>query len=51
MNKLQTWYYDKTKVNMLRDIEKYGLKILDEDKFHNHILKSSKKNMINILIQ
>lgn len=50
MNKLHKWFYKRAKVKMLQEIEEYGLRILDEEKFDRHVINSSKKSMVNSFI-
>jgi hypothetical protein len=46
MNKFYQWFYDKTKKKMEKEVELYGLHIMDENKFNAHVLKASKSDMI-----
>lgn len=46
MNKYRKWFYDKAKNNMDKEIEEYGLRMIDDEKYHKKILKASKKDII-----
>lgn len=46
MNRLRKFFYEKDKAKMLQELQEYGLQIIDEDKFHRHVMQTSKKNMM-----
>lgn len=46
MNKLRQWFYDKKKNRVLKEMEEYGIKVIDEEKFHRRIIAISKSDMI-----
>lgn len=45
MNKFYTWQYNKTRAKLLAEVEESGLRILDEDKFNQHVKESTKRNI------
>ena len=50
MLKIRQWFYDKAKKNTLKEMEQYGIRIIDEDKFHKRLLVMSKSDMIYSII-
>jgi len=50
MNKFTKWHYDRNKVRLLQEVQDYGLRIIDEDRFHKHVLDVAKKNVINTIL-
>ena len=50
MNKISQFFYNRSREQLLKEMDEYGLQILDEHKFHVHALKTGKKNMIYTII-
>jgi hypothetical protein len=46
MNKIFKWFYDKEKKIRVNELYKAGLRIKDESKYDEYLIKSTKKNII-----
>lgn len=50
MNKVREWFYKKAQTSINREIEEYGLKVIDKKRLDQHIIKSSRRDMVYISI-
>ena len=50
MNKITKWFYERERKKMTQEVDEYGLQIIDEDRFHRHVLKVTKTNIIYSII-
>lgn len=50
MNAMNKWFYTRKRARIEQELEESGLYIKDEDKFHLHMKKISKTDMIYTVI-
>jgi hypothetical protein len=50
MNKLFKWFYTRQNEIARKELGNVGLQIIDDKKFHDHIIKITKKNIRNNII-